>query len=684
MSTHGFPRRLPLKMAVLALSVWPFSATGVRAQAPHERAASRLESTVDPGIKPGDDFFAYANGAWLKTAVIPAGRDRWAVRDEIFALTRRQVAAILDDASTSRPGSLARKVVDFRNAYLNQAAIDERGLMVLASTLSRIDGAGDKLALTRLLGSTMHADVDPLNIGVFTSASVLGLSVEHSIHGEKSYGAFLVQGGLGLVDRDRYLSKESRNVEERSRYQAYVAHMLMIAGFDRSNERAESVLALETAIAATQATAQATAVDRNADHQWSRADFAREAPGMDWGAFFEAAGLGKQHVIVAWQPSAVRGLAALVASQPLESWKDYLRFHVVDERADVLPRAFAEAAAGMHHDQRTRDQRALEVTQSAMAGAVGELYATRYFGPAQKARIRSIIANVATAFREHVAQAAWLSPASRTIALAKLDRLYVGIGYPDTWESWDDLRVTSNDAFGNVQRAADREYRRALARLKEAYDPHEWVMTPQTVGAVLVFQQNAYTFSAALLQSQKYDSTMSDAATYGAIGAIIGHDMSHFVDVLGADYEPDGRMRRWWTTADSTRFEAAAEPLVRQFSEYQPLPGLKVNGRLTRTENVADLAGLTAAFEAHRKSLGASAADRQSARRADREFFIAFAQAFGTRMNETAMKAQLASDHAPEMYRFDTVRNLDAWYEAFDVVPGQRLYLEPSARVRIW
>ena len=684
MRTHGLVRRVPLKIALLSLSCWAFSAPELRAQAPRDRASASLGSTVDTSIAPGDDFFAYANRAWLKAAVIPAGKDRWTVRDDINVLTRRQVAAILDDASTARPGSPARKVADFRSAFLDQAAIEERGVAPLAPMLSRTDQVGDKLALTRLLGSTMRADVDPLNFGVYASSTVLGLSVEHSIHGETAYGAFLVQGGLALGDRDQYLSKELSAVERRGRYRNYIARMLMLAGFDHADQRAESVLALETAIAETQATSEASAVDRNADNQWSRADFAREAPGMDWSAFFEAAGLGPQRVVVAWQPSAVKGVAALVASRPLESWKDYLRFHAIDEYADVLPRAFAEAAAGMRGDVRPRDQRALALTQSAMAGAIGRLYAERYFSAGQKARVRGIIAHVTTAFREHAAHAAWLSPASRVVALAKLDRLYVGVGYPEEWENWSDLRIDANHAFGNAQRIADRNYRRALARLAEAYDRREWVMTPQTVGAVLIFQQNAYEFSAALLQPPKYDSTASDAATYGAIGAIIGHDMSHFVDVLGADYAPDGRMRRWWTTGDSVNFEAAAEPIVRQFSEYQPLPGLNVNGRLTRTENVADLAGLTAAFEAYRKSLGAKAADREYVRREDREFFIAFAQAFGAKMNETAMRAQLTSDHAPETYRMNTVRNLDAWYEAFDVVPGQRLYLEPGARVRIW
>jgi predicted metalloendopeptidase len=668
-------------MASLFLAFSPLSATdNLTPAAP----SSRLESTVDASIPPGDDFFAYANGAWLKAAVIPSGRDRWTVRDEINERTRAQVAAILDDAPGARPGSLARMVADFRSALLNLDAIEAKGIAPLAPMFARIDGAGDRPALTRLLGSTVRADVDPLNVGAYTSASVLGLSVAHSIHGETTCAAFLLQGGLALGDRDQYLSMEPRAVEQRRRYGQYIARLLTLAGFDRADQRAESVLALETAIAGTHATSQASTVDRNADNQWSRADFAREAPGMDWAAFFEGAGLGWQPVVVAWQPSAVKGLASLVASRPVESWKDYLRFHAIHQSVDVLPRAFAEAAADMRRDGLTRDARALATTQLAMADAIGELYAARYFPSEQKARVRAIVASVATAFRDHVAHAAWLSPASRQVALAKLDRLYVGIGYPEAHEDWSDLRIDATDAFGNAQGLANRIYRHALARLVQPYDPHEWVLTPQTAGALLNFQQNAYLFAAALLQPPKYDATASDAATYGAIGAIIGHDMSHFVDVLGADYEPDGRMRRWWTADDAAKFEAAAEPIVRQFSDCQPLPGLSVDGRLTRTENVADLAGLVAAFEAHRKSLHATTADADRVRRADREFFIAFAQAFGAKMTGTGMRAQVATDHAPEMCRMNTVRNLDAWYDAFGVVPGQRLYVEPAARVHIW
>jgi len=659
-------------MALLTLVVWPFLVPEIQAQT----AGSRLESTVDTSLKPGDDFFAYANGVWLARAVIPPGHDRWAVRDEINARTRQQMDALLDDAAKAPAGSLARKVADFRAAFLNEKAIEERGVTPLKPVFTQIDAAKDKLALTRLLGGTMQSDVDPLNFGVYGSALVLGLSVEHSIHGEKTYGAFLLQGGLGLGDRDQYLKQDSFTLLHRSRYRRYIARMLALAGFDRTDQRAESVLALETAIAQSQATNEASAVDRNADHVWTREQFTRDAPGMDWNAFFDAAGLGHQQSIVAWQPSAVKGVAALVASQPLDAWKDYLRFHVIDEYADVLPHAFAEAAAGMREDQRTREQRALAMTQSALAGPIGQLYAERYFSPAQKARVQAVVDNVAQAFREHVTNAAWLSPASRATALAKLDVLYVGIGYPDHWEDWSDLRIDPADAFGNAQRIAERSYHHALARLDQHYDQHEWVMPPQTPGAVLIFQQNAYEFAAALLQAPKYDSAASDAAAYGAIGAIIGHDVSHFVDVLGADYEPSGEMRHWWTVEDSARFAAVADPIVRQFSAYEPLPGVHVDGRLTRTENVADLAGLVAAFEAYRKTPRTRAEDRQ--------FFIAFAQAFAAKLNESALRAQLGNDHAPERYRMNTVRNLDAWYDAFDVTPGQKLYLAPADRVRIW
>ena len=680
---------MALSMAVLALSCWPYSAVVARAQAPRDRAPSRLESTVDSTIAPGDDFFGYANGAWLKTAVIPAGRDRWAVRDDINEITRRQLLAILE--GTSAPHSLARKVADFRAAMLADSMIEQRGIAALAPTFARIDRVVDARSLALLLGGTMHADVHPLDMGDYTSSSVLGFAVEHGIHGEQTYDAILVQGGLALGERDAYLDDEPDAAKQRQRYQQYIARMLTLAGFDHADRRAESVLALETAIARSHSTHAMSANDHNADSLWTRARFASRAPGMDWTVFLEAAGLGTQESIVAWQPSAITGVAALVASQPLDTWKDYLRARVVDTYADVLPREVAVPAAALHaaalgrsSPMDSRSRRAVDATQAALGDVIGRLYVERHFPTAQKARVRRIVDDVTAAFIARVERATWMSAPTKALAVAKLKTLYVGIGYPEQWTDDSALVVDPSAALANVRRVADRDRRRALARLGCPVEMKAWLISPQTAGAVLVFQQNAYDFAAALLQPPKFDAAWDDAAAYGAIGAIIGHDVSHFVDVLGADYDADGAMRHWWTADDASRFRTLAEPLARQFSAYRPFPDASIDGALTQTENIADLAGLASAFDAYRAALGARASDRSYVRRHDREFFIAFAQSWRTRATDAALRAQLSSDHAPERYRVATVRNLDAWYDAFDVRPGQRLYLEPAARVRVW
>ena len=667
------------------------SASALSGQTVAGRTASVLERTVDASITPGDDFFGYANGAWLKATAIPEGKERWSARDEINELTRVRLAGLLDDARGASPSSAARKVADFRVAWLNEAAIEAHGRAPLASELDSIDRIADKEALTRALGRRMRADVDPLNWGVYQSSSLLGLSVEPSIHGEKTYMAFLLQGGLGLPDREQYLSAEPRLQALRSTYREYIGGVLSFAGFDHADQRAASVLALETAIAQSHATLQASANDHNADTLWTRADLARRAPGIDWSAFFAAAGLGRQESFVPWQPSAITGAAALIASKPLDTWKDYLRFHVVAEYADVLPRVVAERALALRaattngqSSQVPRSQRALDATQSAMSDAIGRMYAEKLFPPEQKARVQRIVGNVTAAFIERVESATWMSPATRTLALAKLKTLYVGIGYPERWQDYSDLVVDPQDPVGNLRRVSDRNYRYALARLGQPVDMKAWWIAPQAVGAVLVFQQNAYDFSAALLQPPKFDPTASDAAAYGSIGAIIGHDVSHFVDVLGAEYGVDGAERRWWTAEDSSRFQSLADPLVKQFSDYHPFPNATINGKVSQTENIADLAGLASAFDAYRKTLGERASDKSYVRQQDREFFIAFAQSWRTTMSDAALRAQLATDHAPDMYRVSTVRNLDAWYDAFDVLPGQRLFLEPKARVRIW
>jgi predicted metalloendopeptidase len=659
------------------------------AQSP-DRPHSDLEGGTDPRITPGDDFFAFANGAWLRSTVIPPGTERVTARTEIGDTTRQRLARLMEALSAAPAGSLARKVADFRAAYRSDEAIEAAGMAPIRFLLDSVEQLRDKAGLIRFLGRSMRADVDPLNRGIYQSASLLGLSVEPSIHGEKTNVAFLLQGGLGLPDRENYLSADAAMVALRDRYQRYLSHILAGAGCDQANARASKVLALETAIARTHATRAASANDHNADSVWSRADFRRRAPGMDWSLYLGAAGLGNEAAVVVWQPSAVTGVAALVESEPLAAWQDYLRTRVIDRFAEVLPRAMAEAAftlraaVGGAPQPSTRDQRALEVTQSVMGDAIGRLYVERYFAGDQKARIEAILAKVSAALQQRVEQVPWMSPPSKAIALAKLRALYVGIGYPRQSEDGE-IEVSAVDPVQNLQRVDDRDYRRALSRLGRPVDRMQWWMTPQTVGAILIFQQNAYNFPAALLQATKFDPAASEAANYGAIGAILGHEISHTVDLLGAEWDAENRLRPWWTVADSAGYQSAADRLNAQVAAYQPLPGLRINAKVTQTENVADLTGLAVAFEAYRATLGPKAADPAYVRQQDREFFIGFARSWRSRVSEAALRTQLATDnHAPEAYRIALVRNLDAWYDAFEVRPGQRLYLEPSDRVRVW
>jgi putative endopeptidase len=313
------------------------------------------------------------------------------------------------------------------------------------------------------------------------------------------------------------------------------------------------------------------------------------------------------------------------------------------------------------------------------------MYVERHFPAAQKARVQAIISDVTASFGQRLDAVTWMSPATKVLAKAKVKALYFGAGYPEKWQNYADLKVDPADALGNLQRVADRNYRQALARLSQRIDQADWWIAPQRPGALLLFTQNSYLFAASLMQPPKFDPTASDAASYGAIGAIVGHDVTHFVDTLGAEYEVDGQMRRWWTPEDVSRFQTSTEALVNQFSSYQPLPDLTVNGKLTLTENLADLGGLAAAFDAYRHTLGSRINDKDYVRQQDRQFFIGFARSWRSKMSEEGLRKYLTTDnHAPENYRIAIVRNIDAWYEAFDVLPGHRLYLEPRARVRIW
>ncbi len=681
-------------LLALALVAGPLAAAAPAA-APAKAAAHGLDlAGMDRTVKPGDDFFAYTNGTWFKHTVIPPDRSADGPFAHLFDLTNRRTGGIIQSAAKAKApeGSELRKIGDYYTAFLDTAAIEQAGLKPIQPLLTQVQALGDRKALAAFLAGTLRADVDAINATNLYTDNLFGLWVAQDLNDPSHYSAFLLQGGLGMPDRDYYLDPSPRMQAVRDQYRAHIARVLALAGEKDVEAKAARVLDLEHRIAEAHATREDSEEVKKGDNPWSRADFTAKAPGLDWEAFFAAAGLGAQQTFVAWQPGAVTGLSALVASQPLETWKDYLAFHALDHRAAVLPRAFGDEAFAFYGkviqgtpQQRERQKRAVDATNAALGDAVGRRYAEQYFPAADKARAQAMVQNILAAFRERIDRLDWMAPETKAKAKAKLAVLKVGVGYPDRWEDYGGLEIKVGDAFGNEDRAELFQLHQAVAKLGRPVDRGEWVMTPQTVNAVNLPVMNALNFPAAILQPPFFDSKRPEAMNYGSIGAVIGHEISHSFDNQGALFDDQGRLKNWWTEKDFAHFEASADQLARQFDAYRPFPDAHVNGKLTLGENIADVAGLAASLDAYHLSLKGKAARAVGGFTGDQQFFIAFGQSWRTKMREAALRQRLLADgHAPAEYRADTVRNLDAWYATFGVKPGEKLYLAPKDRVRIW
>jgi predicted metalloendopeptidase len=659
-------------------------------------------ATTDPGIDlpgmdrsvaPGDDFFRYANGTWMKTTEIPADRPAFGPDAVLAELTTTRTADLIKEAAASAPaGSDARKVGDYYAAYLDEAAIEARGLGPLRPTLDRIAAIADRKDLARYLGGTLRADVDALNATDMYTDNVLGVWVAQDLNEPSRYLPFLMQGGLDMPDRAYYVEDSARMEEIRGKLKEHIASILGLARVPDAQAKAARIFELEKKIAQAHASREDSGDVKKSNNVWARAEFGTKAPGLDWGEFFSSAGLAAARDFGVWQPSAVTGLAALAAKESLDTWKEYLTFHAIDRFANVLPAALGNERFAFHGtvlagtpEQRDRWKRAVDATSFALGEAVGRLYAEKYFPPAAKARVEEMVKNLMAAFGRRIDALDWMSPATKARAKAKLAVLKVGVGYPDAWRDYSGLQVDRADAFGNADRAERFEYERNLRKLGQPVDRSEWVMTPQTVNAVNLPVMNALNFPAAILQPPYFDPTRPAAMDYGAIGAVIGHEVSHSFDDSGALFDETGRFRNWWTDEDRKHFEAASARLARQYDAYKPFPDLAVNGKLTLGENIADVAGLAASYDAYRLSMGGRPGPVVDGLTPDQQFFISFAQSWRQKVREPALRQQVLGDgHAPNEYRADTVRNIGPWYGAFGVKPGQALYLAPDERVQVW
>jgi predicted metalloendopeptidase len=687
-------KRLCLIVVGLTAALAPYARTAPPVDEPKFPPGIEVAG-MDRSVSPGANFFAYANGTWLRTNEIPSDLSTYGSWDILKELGERRVANLIQQQSegTATAGSEAQKISDYFASFLQEDRIEDLGIQPLQPILRAIGEISNRHALANFLGGTLRADVDVLNYGHVYTDNLFGLWVAQDLDRPDRYVPFLLQGGLGMPDRSYYLDPSARMADIRVKYTTHVAAMLKLIGFSDTAARAVRIVDLEQRIAVVHWSREATEDVHKGNNHWSRHEFEAKAPGLDWGTFFAAARVPKnQQDFVVWQPSAVVGIAALVASQPLATWKDYLALHAVEHRAAFLPKAVVAEHFAFHGttiegtpELRARWKRAIETTNDALGDAVGKLYAERFFSAAAKTRIEAMVQQLRAAFNRRIDNLDWMSPETKTSAKAKLATLKVGIGYPERWRDYAALDVVRGDAFGNAERAATFEYHHHLAKLAHLVDRGEWAITPQTVDALNLPAMNALNFPAAMLQPPFFNLDSDPAHNYGAIGMIIGHEISHSFDDQGASFDATGHLRNWWSQEDLAHFRASGTRLVRQFDAYHPLPDLAVNGQQTLSENIADLGGLLAAHDAYQQEVHGHPDSVTDGFPGEQRFFISYAHNWREKYREPALRRAVLTDaHAPVEYRASTVRNIDGWYEAFNIQAGQSLYLAPADRVRLW
>jgi putative endopeptidase len=667
-----------------AIAAAPTAAPAVAESTAGAPQRSGLDLTAfDPGVRAQDDLFGAVNGQWIRNTPIPGDKGSYGAFEELGDRADARVRAIVEELAARRGAAgNEQKIGSYYRSFMDEAAIDKAGLKPVRPWFAQIDAVGDRRQLARLLGRMQGVFATPLPVAVGPDDK------EPDVNRAQTW-----QGGLGLPDRDYYLKDDERYAQARAAYLVYLESLLRLAGQPQSAPAAAQVFAFEKRLAE----AQWSRVD-NRDPQklynvFTPAALAEAAPGLDWAVFFKAAALPVLDKLIVSQPSYAFAAAKAVAEVPLPVWKLYLRVRVLDGGADVLPKPFREARFAFHGaalrgltQDKPRWQKATDSLDGALGEAVGQIYVARHFPPAHKARMQTLVDNLLAAYRQSIGGLAWMGPETQKRAQDKLATYGSKIGYPEVWRDYRALVIKDADAFGNDTRSSRFGYERNAVRAGRPVDRREWGMTPQTVNAYYSPNFNEIVFPAAILDKPFFDVQADDAVNYGAIGAIIGHEISHGFDDQGSQYDGDGKLNNWWTDADRKAFEALADRLVAQYGSYEPLPGHTINGRLTLGENIADLSGLQIAYKAYKISLGGKAAPVLDGFSGEQRFFMGWAQAWRTKMRAEQMLQQLTSNpHSPPEFRVDgVVVNHDAFHEAFGTKPGDALYKPGPERVRIW
>jgi putative endopeptidase len=652
-------------------------------------------SAVDPSTRPGDDFFQYANGSYLARTEIPADRPIASRRLEMTDRTDRQLKSLLEEAANGvgeQPSDLKGKVGAFYAAFMDETTIERLGPSAIAPELNSIRGAPDLSALARLMGESAS--------GLYSSP--FSPSIDSDLKKPDIYAIYLTQSGLGLPDRDYYLKDDF--AEQREAYRAYIQQMLQLIGWADPAATSKSVLAFETALAEASWT---KVQQRDPDTQYnpvSKADLQALAPQFPWTPFLEGASIGSRDRFIATTNTAFPKLASVTAAAPLETVKAWMAFHVADNGAPYLSHSFDQARFAFRErtllgqkEQAPRWKRAKLAVGGDDCGAnpgscfgtlnwgVGQLYVERYFPAATKAAIESLVGDVKAAFRHRLQGLDWMSPATRLEALKKLDTYTIKVGYPDKWRDYSNVVIKRDDLVGNVRRAAAADWMFYVNRSKGAVDKGDWQMTPQTNDAYNGSLRDIV-FPAGILQAPMFDPAADRAFNYGAIGGVIGHELTHGFDDQGRKIDASGALRDWWTPKDAAEFKRRAKVLGDQYAMFEPVPGVHINPDLTMGENIADLGGLTMALDAYHASLKGMKAPVLGGLSGDQRVFLGWAQVWAGKATPEEIKRLTTSDpHSFRKYRVNgVVRNIDGWYSAFGVRPTEKLYLSPAKRARIW
>jgi predicted metalloendopeptidase len=643
---------------------------------------------IDRSVKPGHDFFAHANGAWLKTAQIAPDRPTAGAGFEVSKLNEERLKEIVAGLRSGSADVEERKLRDLYDSYMDTAKIEADGLAPAKADLERIAALQTHAEVAREMGSPALGLDGPF--GAF-----IGVDDKDP----DAYAVFLLQSGLALPDRDYYLRDDAALAKTREAYKAYLLQMLGIAGVKDAGPRADAILALEHDIAQASWPAADRREAEKIYNPMTVQELRKLAPEFPWDVFFEATGIPLQsprgdRVVIVAENTAFPALSKIFAATRVPVWRDYLTVRYLHTFAPYLPKAVDEADFALYGTtlqgrtkQLERPTRGARLLDQRLGEALGKIYVTKYFPPGAKAKVQELVKNLLLAYREDLNTLDWMTPETRKKALDKLERFTVKVGYPDKWRDYSALEIRRGELLQSAKNANAFSWERRRKRLDEKVDRTEWGMSPPTVNAYYNASANEIVFPAGILQPPFFDPAADDAANYGAIGSVIGHEISHGFDDQGSKYDGLGVLRMWWTDADRKSFDERTAALARQYDEYEPLPGLKVNGRLTLGENIADLAGLTIARKAYRLSLAGKEPAVLDGYTGDQRFYLAYAQAWRSKQRDESMRQRILSNpHSPNVYRVNgVVRNDDGWYAAFpEVKPGDPYYLPPEKRVRLW